>query len=77
MQTSLPNYNSVIERLTLSEHPAIRYKARLTLLGEYPQSPAIAQPTIGRVDWGGLSSTRMNEFVTIDALYVPKMAERL
>ena len=29
------------------------------------------------VDWGGVSSTRMNEFVTVDALYVLKMAERL
>jgi len=28
-------------------------------------------------DWGGVSSTRMNEFVTIDALYVLKIAERI
>ena len=28
------------------------------------------------VDWGGVSSTRMNEFVTLDALYVLKAADR-
>lgn len=29
------------------------------------------------VDWGGVSFTRMNEFVTVDALYVLKAAGRL
>jgi hypothetical protein len=29
-----------------------------------------------RVDWGGVSDRRMNEFVTVDALYVLKAAGR-
>lgn len=29
------------------------------------------------VHWGGVSSTRMNEFVTLDALYVLKAAGRI
>ena len=29
------------------------------------------------VDWGGVSRKRMNEFVTVDALYVLKQAGRL
>ena len=28
-------------------------------------------------DWGGVSSRRMNEFVTVDALYVLKAAGRI
>ena len=29
------------------------------------------------VDWGGTGKKRMNEFVTVDALYVLKQARRL
>jgi hypothetical protein len=38
-----------------------------------------AKATTGRslVDWGGVGKTRINEFVTADALYVLKMAGRL
>ena len=28
------------------------------------------------VDWGGISATKMNEFVTVDALHVLKAAEQ-
>jgi hypothetical protein len=39
----------------------------------------IKKLTIDRslVDWGGAGKRRMNEFVTADALYVLKKAERL
>jgi len=43
----------------------------------YYHSSKRLRSAMSLVDWGGVSSTRMNEFVTVDALYVLKAAGRL
>jgi hypothetical protein len=46
-------------------------EARYFHSGKHPRSAK------SLVDWGGVSSTRMNEFVTVDALHVLKASGRL
>ena len=45
--------------------------------GKYYQSTPGAKSVRSLVDWGGASTTRMNEFVTVDALFVLKASGRL
>jgi hypothetical protein len=51
--------------------------------GGFPAEKKYYQVSEGRqngrslVDWGGTSKVRLNEFVTTDALYVLKQANRL
>ena len=43
----------------------------------YYHSQKQRRSAMSLVDWGGVSSTRMNEFVTVDALHVLKAAGRI
>ncbi len=43
----------------------------------YKVNPTVFQPNTDYVDWGGTSSKRMNEWVTVDALSVLRAAGRL
>lgn len=45
--------------------------------GKYYRSEPGAKSCRSLVDWGGTSATRMNEFVTVDALFVLKASGRL